>query len=53
MPIYYIIMSCKYYRQCIIDNDHSDKKVNKHICQGYSVPQLLLVYPMSLSAELL
>ena len=47
MPIYYI-MSCMYD-----DNDHSDKKVNKHICHGYSVPLLLLVYPMSLSAELL
>ena len=46
MPIYYIIMS-------IIDNDHSDQKVNKHKCQGYSVSHLLLVYPMSLSAELL
>ena len=29
------------------------KRVNKHICQGYSVHLLLLVYPMSLSAEFL
>ena len=36
MPIYYIIVAS------IIDNDHSDKKVNKHICQGYSVPLLCL-----------
>ena len=28
-------------------------KVNKHICQGCSVPLLLLIYPMSLSAEFL
>ena len=28
------------------------KKVNKHICQGYSVPLLLLIlYQMSLSAD--
>ena len=26
-------------------------KINKHICQGYSVPLLLLVYTRSLSAE--
>ena len=29
------------------------KKLNKHICQGFTVPLLLLIYPMSLSAEFL
>ena len=27
------------------------KRVNKHICQGYSVPLLLFVYQMSPSAD--
>ena len=27
------------------------KKVNKHICKGYSVPLLQLIYQMSLSAD--
>ena len=38
--------------------DDSDRKVkmsesNKHICQGCKVPLLLLVHPVSLSAEFL
>ena len=51
MPIQHI-MSCKYY--CIDETMIIvTKKVNKPICQVYSVPLLLLIYPMSLSAELL
>ena len=45
------IMSCKYY--CIDETMIIvTKKVNKRICQGYSVPLLLLIlYQMSLSAD--
>ena len=45
------IMSCKSY--CIDETMIIvTKKVNKHICQGYSVPLLLLIlYQMSLSAD--
>ena len=36
----------------LMRKDHSDKKVNKHICQGYSVPLLqIILYQMSLSAD--
>ena len=50
MPIQYI-MSCKYY--CIDETMIIViKKVNKHICQGYSVPLLqLILYQISLSAD--
>ena len=46
-------MNCKYY--CIDETMIIvAKKVNKHIlCQCYSVPLLLLIYPMSLAQFLL
>ena len=49
MLIHYF-MSCKYY--CIDETMIIvTKKVNKHISLGYSVSLLLLIYPMSLSAD--
>ena len=51
MSIEYIL-NCKYY--CIDETMFIvTKKVNKHICQSYSVPLLLFIYPMSLLAEFL
>ena len=48
MSIQYI--SCKYDERTIIVTN----SVNKHnVCQCYSVPLLLLIYPMSLSEEFL
>ena len=32
-------------------HDESEKKLNKHICHGCTVTLLLLIYPMSLSAD--
>ena len=58
MKVYYVnsnlvnhqYMSWKYY--CIDETIIVTKRV-KSICQGYSVSLLLLLYPMSLSAEFL
>ena len=46
MPIQYIHVLLYWW-----DNDRSDKTINKHMCQGYSVCLLLFINPLSLSTD--